>query len=95
MGIFTYFKKPDQLIEYSDEQPKQGTVMVGIFRTNIIRPEDATDIKAILNYLLRPIRITFDLEDCDRILRVEAKFFDAFEVINTVNICGFNCELLD
>ncbi|MGO1596364.1 MAG: hypothetical protein ACTHZ1_06520 [Sphingobacterium sp.] len=95
MGIFTYFKQSDKVAQGDSNDLTKETVMVGIFRTNVNHSREAADLIAILQHLIRPIMITFDLEDCDRILRVEAETFDTFEIINTVNVCGFNCELLD
>lgn len=95
MGIFTYFKEPDRRVDGEQVVEAGSTVMVGVFKTNINHDKDAGNLRDILHYLVKPIRITFDLEDCDKIMRIEAENFDVFEVINTVNVCGFNCELLD
>ncbi|HIY75299.1 MAG TPA: hypothetical protein H9825_03475 [Candidatus Sphingobacterium stercorigallinarum] len=95
MGIFTYFKEPDRRVDGEQVEENGNTVMVGVFKTNIHQHKDAANLRDILHYLVQPIRITFDLEDCDKIMRIEAENFDVFEVINTVNVCGFNCELLD
>lgn len=69
-------------------------VIIEVFKTNIDNQNDASEIIDVLNKLLSAIRVTIDLEDCDRVLRVEAKDFTADEVINVLNLCGFDCQLM-
>lgn len=95
MGIFTYLREPDRQASSDTIDRDKDTVMVAVFRTNVNQIQDANALKTMLRHLVHPIQITFDLQDCDRILRVEAKAFDVYEIINTLNVCGFNCELLD
>jgi hypothetical protein len=40
-------------------------------------------------------RINFDLQDCDKILRVEGKDFCSDKMMMLVNKNGFLCEVLD
>ncbi|SMG15893.1 hypothetical protein SAMN05660862_1005 [Sphingobacterium psychroaquaticum] len=69
-------------------------VIIRVFKTNVDRHDDAQEILTILNNLLNPILVTFDLEDCDRILRVEGRDFIPAEVERVLELCGFQCELL-
>jgi len=39
--------------------------------------------------------INFDLEDCDRILRIKGDFFCCSDVIQTLTNNGFECCLLE
>jgi hypothetical protein len=68
--------------------------MVEVFKTNV------TDIE-LSERLIRKLRvhfpdsgINFDLEDCDRILRVEAAIIDPEKIIKILNVNGYSCEVL-
>jgi hypothetical protein len=77
-----------------NETTEKMDVIIKVFKTDVDKREDAYEILEVLDKLLKPIRVTFDLEDCDRILRVEGKDFETDEVINVLNLCGFYCEVL-
>jgi hypothetical protein len=69
--------------------------MIEVFKTNV---ETANDAKNIIQLLLRHFpasRINFDLEDCDKILRVEGKDFSSDKVIILVKENGFHCAILE
>ena len=71
--------------------------MVEVFKTNI-------NSKRIANKLLKELKrhfpsdkINFDLEDCDRILRIENEF-NPIDILKYKDICsewGFQIEILD
>jgi hypothetical protein len=68
--------------------------MVEVFKTNIV---DENTAKAVLNdlvILLPNAYINFDLEDCDRILRIENCSIRLDLVVNILNKNGFYCEPL-
>lgn len=69
-------------------------VIIKVFKTDVYRHDDAQEILDILDNLLHPIRVTFDLEDCDKILRVEGRNYAPSEVERVLELCGFQCELL-
>ncbi|MBZ4189033.1 hypothetical protein K7B07_09030 [Niabella sp. 3A5MI-3] len=46
---------------------------VEVFKTNVVNKPVANRLKRALEKLLPHSRISFDLEDCDRVLRVEAQ----------------------
>ena len=56
--------------------------MVEVFKTSIEHEKEASIVKAILGEYLGYSNITFDLEDCDRILRVKASKIDPKMIIN-------------
>lgn len=69
--------------------------MVEIFKTNV---EINTDAKAIVSILQRQFphhKINFDLEDCDKILRVEGSRLELKNFIDCVNSLGFICVKLE
>lgn len=70
--------------------------MIEVFKTNVTKKRAAKAIVEQLMELLPNASVNFDLEDCDRILRVDAehKNFDK-QVINVVTKTGFHCEILN
>lgn len=68
--------------------------MVEVFKTNVKNKELAEKIVEILNLELPDCRINFDLDDCDRILRVEGTLFPAEIIRETINRKGIFCEIL-
>jgi hypothetical protein len=70
--------------------------MVNVYKTNVNKPNQAALIVQTLQNQLPGRIINFDLEDCDKILRVEGWENDSSSVINFLNQIGFYCdELLD
>ena len=69
--------------------------MVEIFKTNMQHSELAEQLASILRSRLAFSKITFDLEDCDKILRVEANQICVETVIEILSTHGLQCEVLD
>jgi hypothetical protein len=70
--------------------------MIEVFKTNIAKKQEAGIIENELLKILPGAGINFDLEDCDRVLRVESAHqnFDARHVIALVAKMGFECQVL-
>lgn len=71
-------------------------MMIEIFKTNVETEREAGLLKSFLCELFPAARITFDLGDCDRILRIEtgeepAELLKATEILAKN---GFFCEVL-
>ncbi len=69
--------------------------MVEVFKTNVYEEERS---KALLQRLLVHFpdnKINFDLEDCDKILRVEGKDILPEKIMEILNEAGHDCEILD
>jgi hypothetical protein len=68
--------------------------MVEVFATNV--QEAATDfLTGLLLEHFPGSRINFDIEDCDRILRVEGHHVFAEKVIGILGASGYECRVLD
>jgi hypothetical protein len=67
---------------------------VEIFKTNIQRKRTAAKIQMELLMLFPGSRINFDLDDCDRILRIESTFDVGPKIEEAMNKRGFYCEEL-
>jgi len=69
--------------------------MVEVFKTNIQQQTQAEILLAVLGQHFPHSRINFDLEDCDKILRVEGKIVSTSQIIEIVNSNGYYCEVLE
>lgn len=71
--------------------------MVEVFKTNVCSPKDARRIIKSLTALKPVYKINFDLEDCDKILRVEgknAREIDIQQVMALVKKANFEIEVI-
>lgn len=71
-------------------------MMIEVFKTNVQFQKDALQIVDSLQKIMINAKINFDLEDCDKILRIKGtnKFMNKY-IINFLNRLGYNCEILD
>jgi hypothetical protein len=69
--------------------------MVEVFKTNVYEVEKSELITKKLYKYFPGNKINFDLEDCDKILRVEGKKIVAGKIIELLNAENFFCEILD
>ncbi|MDG3583424.1 MULTISPECIES: hypothetical protein [Galbibacter] len=66
---------------------------VFVFKTSVNNQKDIKRLQNPLNQLMHQNeQWSFDLEDCDNILRVESLQVKAYNIANTLNILGFSCE---
>lgn len=71
--------------------------MVEVFKTNVHNPDAAKQIIKNLTKLSSRYKANFDLEDCDKILRVEAQNItktDIDKVITIVKSANFEIEVM-
>jgi hypothetical protein len=69
--------------------------MIEVFRTNVVKPNEAKILKAKLHQMYN-CEASFDLEDCDRILRVKCHSADIKpeHIIELLSQNGFFAEVL-
>ena len=67
---------------------------VEVFKTNVSETMLAESLAARLLRQLPLLDVHFDLEDCDRVLRVEAFVIPEQEIISLMTAQGFTCEVL-
>jgi hypothetical protein len=68
--------------------------MIEVFKTNVQEVEQS---KMIVEKLLEHFpnsAINFDLEDCDKILRIHSLSISNRKIIEVLNTHGFYCEVL-
>jgi len=68
--------------------------MVEVFKTDVEEDSQAEALISLLNSYLPNCRINFDLDDCDKILRIEG-FVIAKEIERILKQEGFECKCLE
>ena len=68
--------------------------MVEVFKTNVQHRELAEQLVSILRGRFAFFKINFDLDDCDKILRVEGKQVCVETIIEILSTHGLECEVL-
>jgi hypothetical protein len=68
--------------------------MVEVFKTNVEQTEQSENLINQISCLVPDGKINFDLEDCDRILRIEAESISNQTIIRLLNENGFHAEVL-
>jgi tRNA G26 N,N-dimethylase Trm1 len=69
-------------------------MMLEIFKTNVHEESDAKKLVKILKGAIPTATINFDLNDCDKVLRVEAETVSTDEVISIIDSNGFTCKVI-
>ncbi len=68
--------------------------MVEVFKTNVEQTEQS---ELLISEIIRHVpnsKINFDLEDCDKILRIEAESISNETIIELLQKNGFQAEVL-
>ncbi|MDB5031222.1 hypothetical protein [Mucilaginibacter sp.] len=69
--------------------------MVEVFKTNVQKKAQSKMVLCMLSEAYPSFKINFDLEDCDKVLRVEGDDIEGLNVMLLVRESGFKCEVLD
>lgn len=69
--------------------------MIEVFKTDVYEPERSIIIIQKLLEYFPDNKINFDLEDCDKILRVEGSNILPEKIMQMLNEEGYFCEILD
>jgi hypothetical protein len=68
--------------------------MILVFKTNVKTLQQVNQLKPKLDSLLPKSKWNFDLEDCDKIFRVEGQDICSLTIIELFLKFRFNCEEL-
>lgn len=68
--------------------------MIEVFKTNVQEVEQSQMIVEKLLEHFPNSAINFDLEDCDKILRIHSLSISNRKIIAVLNANGFHCEVL-
>ncbi|MFC4391369.1 hypothetical protein [Flavobacterium quisquiliarum] len=77
------------------EELKETVMVVEIFKTNVQKESEKDYIIAVIQIQFPDYKINFDLEDCDKILRVEGIDIQCDNIIDYVHCLGYTCVRLD
>lgn len=69
--------------------------MVEVYKTNVKHKRQARRLLDVLSKQFPMFSINFDLEDCDKILRVEGKDIPQEKIAKLVTENGYQCNVLD
>ena len=69
--------------------------MVEVFKTNVQEQDQAGRLLVLLTQQFPLSRINFDLDDCDKILRVEAEIIAQEEIMALIRRSGYQCFVLE
>ena len=69
--------------------------MIEVFATDVRKKKDATVVKELLLSHFPEAEINFDLDDCDKILRIEDSVVKAEQVRQLLFCKGFKCVILE
>jgi hypothetical protein len=69
--------------------------MVEVFKTDVKKADQARRMLRLLLANNPVCRINFDLEDCDKVLRVEGREFCPNRVMELLRLNGHRCEVLE
>ena len=68
--------------------------MVEVFKTNVRLKKESMFLLNILLEIFPKYKIDFDLDDCDKILRIEGVVVQSGKVIKVLREQGFSCSVL-
>jgi len=71
------------------------TMQVEVFKTNVRTRKKADMVASHIKSILPAGKINFDLEDRDRILRIEAREIHVQPIVNLLLNLGFTCIPLE
>ena len=69
-------------------------MIVSVYKTNVNTKTKLRKVKPVLNRILLNSKWNFDLEDCDKILRVESRESLSGLLISELCKIGIHCEEL-
>lgn len=69
--------------------------MVEVFKTNVHDPAEAAMLVVLLQKLITNSLVNFDLEDCDKVLRIEGLDISPQLVTGILEDHGYLCQRLE
>jgi tRNA G26 N,N-dimethylase Trm1 len=68
---------------------------VEVFKTNVKTKKNADMVISLIKRILPAGKVSFDLEDCDKILRIEANEIKMQSILKLLLDLGFTCTPLE
>ena len=69
--------------------------MVEVFKTNVEDPAQAAKLVGLLQKRITNSSVNFDLEDCDKVLRIEGPEISLPLVVGILKDYGYKCQPLE
>ena len=85
--IITNLRNLKALVDY--------IMTVEVFRTNVLTATQAGCLLRLMNERFPDYKVYFDLDDCDKVLRVEADEVCVDDVIGLLTERGVACDVLE
>ncbi|MBK0379807.1 hypothetical protein [Mucilaginibacter segetis] len=63
-----------------------------IFKTSVATKQEVARVHPLLTSLADIKQYNFDLEDCDKVLRIESRGLEPQTINHVLQIAGFDCE---
>ncbi len=76
-------------------QPSEIRPDILVFKTGLRHPGEVSRVAVLLESLDGILKWNVDLDDCDRVLRIEAVGLSCYDIIRLVSQAGFLCEELE
>jgi mevalonate kinase len=94
-AVFTPCLFKTRLLPLS-RQVEQEKMTIEVFKTNVEDKEEADKIIEAIHQSFEDHKANFDLQDCDKILRVVSanEYLQATSVIQLVKTLGYHAEIL-
>ena len=70
-------------------------LMVEVFKTNVEDPAQAAKLVGLLQKRITNSSVNFDLEDCDKVLRIEGPEISLPLVVGILKDYGYKCQPLE
>ena len=80
---------------YQFKELQEADFAVEIFKTNIQKESDCDYVIAVIQNQFPDYKINFDLEDCDKILRIEGTDLQYDNIVSRVCDLGYTCVRLE
>ena len=68
--------------------------MIYVFKTVVKTKNQVKKLKPLINQIVPSDKWNFDLEDCDKILRIDCEENIVLKIVDLLNIHKFNCQEL-
>jgi hypothetical protein len=69
--------------------------VIEVFKTDVLEVKESNYIVRTLLSFFPHYKINFDLDDCDKILRVDAPVICIEKIIQLLQSFGYQCEILE
>ncbi|NCD68156.1 hypothetical protein [Mucilaginibacter agri] len=70
-------------------------MQVLVFKTSVTKKQQVSKVQTLLTSIPAIVKWNFDLDDCDRILRVVSNQLSPRYVESVLQTAGFNCQELE